>query len=103
MNVSGITNLNNTNVNQVLTVSGNTSFRANTYCNGNDNKVFSFDNSNYGHLGFIKQSGSVPKICAAASNSMVFAHLSSGDLTQTISSTGITVLDRMVINAAGNV
>ncbi len=64
-------------------------------------KVFSFDASNSGRLGFLKQAGFGPKICAATGSSIIFSHLSAGDLTQNIS--GVTVLDRMTINTNGNV
>ena len=98
LNVLGFTTINGT-----LTVSGNTTFKSCIYCNENDNKVFSFDGSGYGRLGFLKQSGTIPKICAGTGTSIISSHLLTGDLTQTISSTGIIVLDRMTINTYGNV
>ena len=106
-NVSGtsrmIINNNNVSINSSLNVSGPITLRSSIFCNTNDDKAFTFDNAGFGRLGFIKQSGFGPKICAATGNSIIFSHLSSGDLTQTISSTGVTVLNRVSINSNGNV
>jgi len=85
-----------------LAVSGNSTFTSSIFMNGNDNKVLSFDAAGYGRLGFLKQFGTIPKICAGTGYSIVFSHLNSGDLIQSIS-TGLTVLDRMTINTNGNV
>ena len=102
--VSGLTTINNsTSINSSLNVSGNSTFKSSIYCNGNDNKVLIFDGASYGRLGFLKQAGTIPKICAGTGTSIIFSHLGSGDLTQVISSSGITVLDRMTINGIGNV
>ena len=101
LNVSGNTSLFNTSINGTLNVSSNSIFRSSIYINGNDNKVFSFDASSSGRLGFLKQAGFGPKICAATGSSIIFSHLSAGDLTQNIS--GVSVLDRMTINTNGNV
>ncbi len=47
--------------------------------------------------------GNNPKICEPKGTSITFSHLNPGNLTQTISSTGVTVLDRILITSAGNV
>ena len=83
LNVSGITTLsNNTTITGTLNISGNSNFSSSIYVKCNDNKVFSFDSGGYGRLGFIKQFGDQPKICAAAGSSITFSHLSSGSLLQ---------------------
>ena len=78
LNISGNTSLFNTSINGTLNVSSNSIFRSSIYINGNDNKVFSFDASSSGRLGFLKQTGFGPKICAATGNSIIFSHLSAG-------------------------
>ncbi len=52
LNISGFTTLNNTTtLASSLNVSGDSAFKSSIYCNGNDNKVLSFDAAGYGRLG----------------------------------------------------
>ncbi len=95
--------VNNTIVDQGLSVSGNVTFRSSLFCNTNENKVFTFDGAGLGRLGFKNNQGLYPKICAGTGTSILFSHLGSGEITQTISSTGISVSNRMIINPVGNV
>jgi hypothetical protein len=61
LNVIGNITVNNTIINQGLSISGNVSFRSSIFCNTNENKVFTFDGAGFGRLGFSKQSGAIPQ------------------------------------------
>ncbi len=99
------TTLNNiTTINSSFNVWGTTTLRSSIFCNGNVNKVLTFDAGGNDILGFLKQSwsGLGPKLKLASGSSIMFSHLGSGDngdLTQTISSTGVTVLDIVYITS----
>jgi hypothetical protein len=81
----------------------NNNIKIKYFCNGDDNKVLAFDAGGNEILDFLKLSGLGPKLCAASGSSIIISHLGSGDLTETISSTGVIVLDRVYINSVKNV
>mmetsp|Transcript_71740 Transcript_71740/g.191401 ORF Transcript_71740/g.191401 Transcript_71740/m.191401 type:complete len:856 (-) Transcript_71740:250-2817(-) len=84
-----------------LNVNGDINACANLYCNTIDNSKFVFDALGSARFGFIKKSGSISKIVCANANQIILSALTSGDLTQAVSS--MNIKDIMILNPSGDI